>query len=726
MPPGPAKKWRSMPLHISILTIFTVLITVLVGIVMAYNYKKNADAAMHAAERLLSEIGTSVFERTTRVFEPAFAVADQAVLLPEISLLPDVNGHPVVPVILNTLDSNPNITSMYMGYATGDFFMVSRMTESDARAYADKGVPASARYNVQRVAMRRDGTRVRVMKFMDANLHVVGSHVVRDDSYDPRRRPWYGAAIGTDRNILTDVYVYAWSREVGLTVARRFDGMFAGVFGVDIALSGVSRFLRGQLVGEDSRICMFRADGQLLAYSQVERSIKEMVRDGKTVVEAANIKDLGEPAMAALYREFEGHGRTGFPRCLFTAGGKQYMARVVAVPERYGKDHYLAIIVPLEEFTGPIAAAGKSSLLVSLGTLFIFGPLVIIVSRQLSKPIRALADEADRIRRFELAGEVSVQTRITEIRNLTRAMDTMKSTMASFTQYVPKALVERMVRLNMVPQLGGERRELTLLFSDIADFTTISETMPAEELTHLVSRYFKRLGTVILDQGGTIDKFIGDAIMAFWNAPEPAPDHAARACLAALRCQRQSSELNALLGEEGVPALRTRIGLHTGEAIVGNVGSSDRMDYTAMGGAVNIASRLEGMNKHYGTQIMASRTVQEAAGDGFLFRTVGRVVPKGAKAPVIVFELRGVRGDLAKEHPDLAVPLRDEDLCVRWEAACELYYARRFKEAAEAFEGIMAEYGEDPVGRVFLQRAKAHLDDPPDDGWDGVEVFTVK
>ena len=725
MPGKLLKKLRSIPLHVSILSIFVVLVTVLVGIVVSYNYKNNSEAAIIAADRFLAEIGTSVFERTTRVYEPAFASADLAVVLPEVSLLPDVNGHPMLPVIIDTLDANAGIVSMYMGYATGDFFMVTRLSAIDARAMADRGAPPTARYNVQRVTSRRDGRRVRIMKFLDADLRPVGSRVVKNVGYDPRLRPWYIEAIQAESSVLTEPYVYSFSREVGVTVARRFDGVSEGVFGVDIALSGVSRFLRGQQVGEDSHIFMFGRDGLLLAYSRIEQTVKEVVENGHVQLEAASIPEMGDPAMKAFCKAFEAHGRTSFSG-RFEAGGTQYLARAFMVPSRYGKDQFLGIVVPQIEFIGPIVASGRVSLLVSLGALAAFVPIIVFISRRLSRPIRELAEEANRVRRFELEDSEPVRSRISEIRHLALAMATMKSTLASFSQYVPKALVERMVKLDMVPQLGGERRTLTLMFSDIADFTTISETMPAEDLTRMVSRYFNALGSVVLDQGGTIDKFIGDAIMAFWNAPEPEPDHAALACLAALRCRQASLELNRLLEERGKPALHTRIGLHTGEAIVGNVGSPDRMDYTAMGMPVNIASRLEGLNKHYGTHILASLTVVEQAGDDFLFRTVGRVVPKGAGAPLTIFELRGVRGEAARVHPELAVSPEEEACCARWESACGLYLKRSFEAAAQAFEDILADHGEDALGKAFLQRARAHEAEPPGPDWDGVEVFKVK
>lgn len=723
---GGMRKVQNVPLHISILSIFVVLIVALLGIVVSYNYRLNSEAAMLSADRLLDEISKSVFERTTRIFEPAFSIADQAVLLNGIGQLPDVHGHPIASSLIESLRANRSIMSLYMGYANGDFFMVSRFEDGDEAGRMRQGAPLSAQYNVQRITTRPDGKRVRILKFLGSDLRTVGSKVVKDVIYDPRLRPWYQMAVGMDRNMLTDLYVYAWSKEVGLTVARRFDGDAYGVFGVDIALTDVSQFLTGQRIGNGSRIAMFKNDGKLLAYSEAEDMVKEVVVDGKETVEAATILDLQEPAMGKFFHEFLKAGRQGFGRRLICVGDKEFLAKIEPMPERLGKDQFLGILVPLSEFTGPIVTARTESLIVSFVALLMFVPIIIYTSRRLSRPIRALSLEAAKIESFDLEGGVEIQSRITEIRDLTRAMGTMKSTLGSFGCFVPKALVERMIRMRIVPKLGGERKELTLFFSDIQDFTTISEGMPAEDLTRIVSDYFETLGAELHELGGTIDKYIGDAIMAFWNAPEPVPDHAERACLAALKCRLKTETISNTLAERSLPPLHTRIGLHTGEAIVGNVGSSDRMDYTAMGAAVNLASRLEGLNKHYGTGILVSGPTREQVGSDFVFRMVGRVLPKGALKPVSIYELRGLAGSLAALHPELAVKDSCMDYCRQWDKVSELYFRQDFEGAANLLREMSSPNGVDPAAQRLMERLNLYLHTPPGPDWDGVEVFNQK
>ncbi len=215
----------------------------------------------------------------------------------------------------------------------------------------------------------------------------------------------------------------------------------------------------------------------------------------------------------------------------------------------------------------------------------------------------------------------------------------------AFRHYLSPEVIARIMDDPDALKLGGVRRELTIMFSDLEGFTSLSEGLEPEDLTTLLNDYLTDMTDIILAEGGTLDKYEGDAIMAFWNAPLDQPDHAARACRAAVRCQQRlaarAEEFQARCGRP----LRARIGLHTGEVIVGNMGSRQRFDYTVLGDAANLASRLEGANKAFGTAVMISEATRTAAGDGFLVRPLGRVRVVGRREPVPVFELAGLAGD---------------------------------------------------------------------------------
>jgi adenylate cyclase len=253
--------------------------------------------------------------------------------------------------------------------------------------------------------------------------------------------------------------------------------------------------------------------------------------------------------------------------------------------------------------------------------------------------------ELGRIMRFDFHGSHPAPSHIEEIRSLGSAIGVLGLTLRSFAAYVPGQIVRGILGETLVPTLGGRRQPVTVLFSDVEGFTALAEGLSPEELMERTSRYFTALGEALIASGATIDKYIGDSVMAFWNAPEAQPDHVRRACLGALAAAKRIDELNAEFEAEGRRAMPTRFGVHTGEAVVGNVGSVDRMNYTALGHTVNVAARLEALNKIHGTTILVSEAVRQEAGEGFEFRFVGNVVPRGAREPVPIYALVGLCED---------------------------------------------------------------------------------
>lgn len=284
----------------------------------------------------------------------------------------------------------------------------------------------------------------------------------------------------------------------------------------------------------------------------------------------------------------------------------------------------------------------------------------------------------------------------------------------AFSTYVSSQLVSEILKDPDKLKLGGEKRTVTVLFSDIRGFTTLSERMPPEELVKLLNEYLSPMTSIVLNEEGMLDKYIGDAIMAVFNAPIEIPDHPRRACASAIRMISKLEELNAKWGALGYPRIDIGIGINTGEAVVGNMGAELRFDYTAIGDTVNLASRLEGMNKLYGTSVLASEFTHAFVKNEFLFRELDLVRVKGKEKPIVMHELMGAKGDQPKEA------LRD-----RFLNAMALYRARRFEEAALAFKSIHDETSDGP-SMLYLKRCEEYKASPPSADWDGVFVAKTK
>ena len=262
----------------------------------------------------------------------------------------------------------------------------------------------------------------------------------------------------------------------------------------------------------------------------------------------------------------------------------------------------------------------------------------------------------------------------------------------SFEHYLPPAVIAQMLESDTLPKLGGERRELTVLFTDVAGFTTLSESIPPEFLATLCIDYFDGVCGAIFEQGGMVNEFIGDAVLAFFNAPLAQPDHADRAVSAALAVEKFASRFSAEQKSRGVDFGHTRIGVHSGEAIVGNVGTRSRLKYSALGDMLNTGSRLEGLNKTIGSRICVSgETVGRSK--RHRFRPVGTFVVKGRHGGTEVFEPLGA-ADQASDRLD------------RYDAAFRALKAG-LPEAAEMFAELHRDYSDDPCISFHCQRFAA-------------------
>jgi adenylate cyclase len=284
---------------------------------------------------------------------------------------------------------------------------------------------------------------------------------------------------------------------------------------------------------------------------------------------------------------------------------------------------------------------------------------------------------------------------------------------SSFALYLAPAVIDRMVKAERLPELGGESKNVTVLFSDLAGFTTLSEQLTPAGLVELMNEYLTAMTDIIEAEAGFVGRYIGDAIDSVFGAPVDDAQHALHAVRAALACDRRLGELNRD-GAFGAHQLRARIGLNTGEALVGNIGSRKRFNYTVMGDTVNLASRLEGANKIYGTAILASDSVRQAAGDAIAWREIDRVRVVGRDTPVALFEPLGIAGEIPAERRASAAAFA---------AALAAYRAGRFADAAAMFDRLAAE---DPPSRVFAARARRYVAAPPPLPWEAVTVLETK
>lgn len=389
--------------------------------------------------------------------------------------------------------------------------------------------------------------------------------------------------------------------------------------------------------------------------------------------------------------------------------------------------------IELEELTDNAvirAAANEHKLLVSNAVLTIFAALLglgfaTVVTRALVKSVNQLVAGTDAVEEGDLSKVIPVTTK-DEIGQLTESFNNMVDELRlkerikeTFGKYMDPRIVTNLLEHPEFTQPGGERREMTVMFIDLKGFTSISEILPPDDLITMINKFFGHMTEAVSANKGVVDKFMGDAVMAYWGPPFTNPnEHAELACRAAIAALDHldafRADVGAALGDSAKDLdIDLRIGISTGPVVVGTVGSSASRSFTVMGDPVNLGSRLEGANKAYGTHIMLSERTRELAGEGFVTRELDLIRVKGKAKPTRVFELIG--------DGKFSIKTRDQ-----FEAGVAAYRDRKWDEAEKAFEACLAERQKDTPSQVYVERV-AHLRKiPPPDNWDGVWVFETK
>jgi adenylate cyclase len=292
-----------------------------------------------------------------------------------------------------------------------------------------------------------------------------------------------------------------------------------------------------------------------------------------------------------------------------------------------------------------------------------------------------------------------------------------KQIRAAFTRYVSPSVVEQLVREPERLKLGGDRRRMSVLFSDLRGFTTLSEGLTPEQLVDVLNTYLNEMTNIVFEEGGVLDKYIGDAVMAFWNAPLDQADHAARSVRTAIRMRDKLEQMNKDGAFPKGIELKVGVGVNTGDMVVGNIGADVRYDYTVIGDSVNLASRTESLCKEYGVQIIITKNTLDMLDESYITRELDSVAVKGKKEPVRIFQVLGMAGEVEDSHIKFAK---------QFETALNHYYGRNFTEAATECEKLLQIKPDDLTTQHLLERCHIYQETPPPADWNGAWVMTKK
>ena len=419
--------------------------------------------------------------------------------------------------------------------------------------------------------------------------------------------------------------------------------------------------------------------------------------DGK--LQVANLANIADDDVREAYRR---HSETNQDSFLFRSPvtGAQLSASFTLFPDSFGQPWQVINLTPINDFVGALEASNRQMLFIIIALAAIELSLIYFFSLRLSRPIADVSQELKSVESLSFVSRPGRKSHIGEIAQLQSAAALLRNSLQSFSSFVPLDVVRELIKSGVPLAPGVEPRFLTVFFSDLENFSTHAEQLTPTELLSQMSTYFEEVSRAISDEHGTIDKFIGDGVMAFWGAPAPQPDHVLRACTGALRAARRMERVNQIWRATGQPTIRIRIGLNCAEVLVGNVGSSERLSYTVMGDGVNVASRLEGMNKVFGTTICISDSVMEAVKTDIVARPLRKVQVKGRKHEFMIYELLAIRNS---GDPELELRAGGQQLNdLTWEASNFLEQGE-FDAAASVYREILQLFPNDPVAKEMLR-----------------------
>ena len=683
-------KGKGLPLRPTLVTGVIGLILLAAGAVGLSAYVSSRRVVAGLWREFADEIAANTTQRTLRFLEPAVPTVALEQLLAQEGKLDPSYRMATLEHFHAILLANPTFTWVSYGGADGAYLASYRAS------------PTEVEETLREQTLK--GTRWRDFKRLpDGSWKTIRDAI---QPYDPRPRPWYLAASHSAHGVWVEPFLFTSHQQPGFIYSAKDvgrDGEQHGVWAVQFEVSYLSEFLSTLHLGQSGRVYVVTRSGLVVGHPKGE--VTQTVDGVKQIARADQHPD---PMLSGAWNYLQ-QAKPGTR--VFSFGAN--LAMTAEFPEESGIDWKVIGVVPKVDYFGD--AQRQAYLAALIGALFaliasLFGA---IFSNRVSAAMHEISDEMDRIGRFELTERklADRDSLVREVNAMTAATDRMKASLRSFGKYVPRELVQDLLLSGREARLGGEKLELTTLFSDIAGFTTLSESLAPDELVRELGEYFERMSETVREYQGTVDKYIGDAIMAFWGAPRPFEGHALQACRAALAMRDRLRVMQGQWQREGRPALAARIGINTGVAVVGNIGSPNRMNYTAMGDAVNLASRLEGLNKMYGTDILVGEDTAALVKGAMVLRPIDWVAVKGKAQAVLVHELLGEKGQVEPATLS-AVRLHEE--------ALHLYRARNFSEAGTRFLEVSAALGNrDAASRKLAERCREYQQEPPPREWNG-------
>lgn len=612
------------------------------------------------------------------------------------------------------LKSNPNISWISFGYPNGDFFGTQREqlgVLNNIESFWD--------------SEKKQATRlIETYQQNQQTIQLISKSLVTSDYYAPQRS-WYKKAIANPgKTVWTDVYIFDTSKKPGINsaITLQKDGEFIGVISIAIELERISLYLQNIDVAKTGMAFIINSQKQLIASPDI-KEIQQRTLDKHGILKIKSLKDSYNKELqiadaTLIKNKVSLQDIKNIQEFIYTdkSTGEKYF--VFFAPTNT-LDWVIGTVIPESDFLEEINHNTQNLLYAVLFLIIISAILAMFLAGKIiAEPLLKIIKQTKYIENFNLEEIRACHSIIREIDQLSLAIDQMGVGLASFKRYLPTELVRTLIRKGIEAKLGGEEKILTIFFLDLVSFTKLFEESGNDMIPHL-AEFYHLMSKNINQYQGTIDKYIGDCIMAFWGAPIHNNFHAKDACRAALECQRTLSQCRPRWQQQGKWLFHARIGINSGNVLVGNIGSEEKMDYTAIGDPVNVASRLEALNKIYGTEILIGEETYKLAKNDIFVRFLDTVTVYGKEESLDIYELLAMQNEIESDEEWKWVGF--------FETGMNYYQNRNWSRAIAFFsQAIELRGGLDLPSSLYIERCIKLIANPPNDDWEPITILQTK
>lgn len=712
------KFYKSRNLNFDVLSSFFILQIITAVSIVSYTYIKNSSTIVDFSDRIVESISSSEVSLISTSLNAAMHSTELGSFLVRDPSTINEKNKDLIQFMIGHIKQFKFAEAIFICTESNYFILIMR-TKKDATYVqnSEKPLPKKVEFLV-RVIDGTTFTPTETWHYLNGNGDKLDEELIPSSqiNFVPKSRSWYQKTKQMNANIWSDVYIGNPGKNTlvacGVPLFLQ-DGTFAGVIATSINLS--------QLSAEpffNSGISMIiNNKNEIIAHPNGDNLGKNI--DGE--VKLLTINEIKDKVVTSAFQEIMKDEKK--ERFIFEHDDSTYIALLKSIKnEGLANNWKFLMITPIDNFIGGVKVTQRNSLLICFTILLLSVVIIALFSKRISVPIHYLSQQADRITNFDLGDAKEVTSGIQEIQKLQSSITRMRKSLASFAKFVPNNLVKKLLDKGIEVKIGGTKKTVTIFFSSISNFNSLIDELSADKMIGQLSEYFTEMTEIINQHNGTVDKYISDEVMAFWGAPVHNQNHALQCCVSALLNQRRLLDLNRKWNFENKPSLLVKIGIHTGEVIVGNIGSSERMNYTILGDSVNLTARFVGVNNIYGTNIIISESTLHALNDHAVVRPLDIITVKGKIESVPIYELIAI-----KNTDPLVLPTQNQiKFCDEFTKGFRYYLERRWGEAIDIFNNLQLTFGKDEPCDLYVQRCKEFQQNPPPTNWDGVYHMKTK